>query len=293
MANSAQTCECVIAVLPLVLSVISAVFHAGWNSNVKALGRPRAGTMWTLTFALPFAWAAVFVLGAHQNIGSVLSHPLGVVVAGGGEVFYVWSLGQALARGELGVTYAVSRATAMLAVWPLAYVCFGASPTPLAMLASAIVVVGIVLVGVRERGAMHLPYTILSGLGVGIYHTGYKACVRADIAPALAFAGALTIAVPALWILLYRELATDIRALMQAPKSRLRLLFGGALAAGSFVLAVTALAHADSGVVLGLRNSSVGFALLIALWLGERPTSRQWAGIAAFAASIVVFAKSS
>jgi drug/metabolite transporter (DMT)-like permease len=53
---------------------------------------------------------------------------------------------------------------------------------------------------------------------------------------------------------------------------------------------VYALSRADSGFVLGLRNSSVGFTVLIALLLGERPKGRQWLGLVAFGASVLAFA---
>ena len=57
------------------------------------------------------------------------------------------------------------------------------------------------------------------------------------------------------------------------------LLAAGALCATSFILAIFALRSVDSGRVLGLRNSSVGFAALFGYAMGERPSKLGWLGL--------------
>jgi drug/metabolite transporter (DMT)-like permease len=261
---------------------------------VKTMGSARAGTLWTLTLSMPFALAAVVLFGdareAFAHPGALPGALPGVLAAGIGEVLYVWTLGQALDKGDLGLTYAMARGTAMVLVWPFAWAAFGVVPGLSALLGTALVLAGILLSTPKRQSdsRVHLGYTIASGGSVGVYHTGYKAAVRAGATPAVSFLGALLVAVPLLWLLLGRSLAPDLRALGR--RVPLRLLLGGGGAAASFLLAVYALSRADSGFVLGLRNSSVGFTVLIALLLGERPKGRQWLGLVAFGASVLAFA---
>lgn len=270
-------------------ALVSAILHAGWNGLVKLTSSPRAGTLLTLSGAFLLVWCGVVT-------GWVLSGtPLGpispwVLVAGLGEVAYIWALGKALEGGQLGVTYALSRGVAMLAVWPLAYAAFGVHPSSFGALGSLLVIAGIAWVRPAPgKGKLSLGYTVLSGFAVGVYHTGYKGCVRGGMPFALAFAYALLVAVPVLWLLLGRRLGNEaVQVLRRTPKQ----IVGAALGcAGSFLLAVWALARADSGVVLGLRNSSIAFGVLIALALGERPSKRDWVGIGLFALSVFAFAR--
>jgi drug/metabolite transporter (DMT)-like permease len=273
----------------IVAAVVSAVLHAGWNALVKTTSNTRAATLLTLTGAFVCVWPVVLVLWL---VGALAPANLSawVLVAGLGEVAYVWSLGKALERGPLGVTYALSRAIAMLAVWPLSYAAFGTSLTAFGMVGSLLVILGIASIRPSgTEGRIALGYTLLSGLSVGVYHTGYKGCVRAGMPFSLAFAYALLVAVPVLWLLLGRSLGAGARTLLQVYPVRIA---GAALGcAGSFLLAVWALGRADSGVVLGLRNSSIAFGLLFALFLGERPRGRDWFGLGLFALSVLAFAR--
>ena len=67
------------------------------------------------------------------------------------------------------------------------------------------------------------------------------------------------------------------------------MLAAGLLCAVSFLLMLEALTTADSGRILGVRNVSVGFALLFALAQGERLNRRQWLGILLLFAGVASF----
>ncbi len=268
------------------LALTSAVLHASWNFAVKRAGAPRAATLLTLTFALVFALGVLVATGTwHAPIAWRWA-----LMAGLGEAVYVIALGAAMARGDMGVTYTVSRATAMVCVWPISFCCFGSVPSRLALVATAFVFVGVLLCRPNtsvKSGRIALVPTLLSGLGVGVYHSGYKGSVLAGTPTPLTFVVALLIALPPLWLLLFRSLRSEIGELL---RTRTPLLLGsGAASCGSFLLAVYALERSESGRVLGLRNASVGVALLFALVLGERLSPRQWAGIACLGASIPLF----
>ena len=268
---------------PFALALVSGAAHAAWNALAKTPGQERAAT-WT-TLALSW-FVAVGWWGAVGG-GVVVASVPWIALAGAGEAAYVFSLGMAYARGDLALTYAVSRAAALVFVWPLSWSVFGTTPTPLALGATVLVVAGIVLA--RREGAAgarwHPGWTLGTGASVALYHTGYKGAVDAGAAQASAFVLALTLALPVLLLLLGRA----VRAQLPAQARRPRLFLAGVLCAVSFLLMLAALVDADSGRILGVRNASVGFTLVFALLGGERLARRQWAGVVVLFAGIAAF----
>jgi uncharacterized membrane protein len=269
---------------PFLLALVSGFAHAAWNALAKTPGQERASTWTTLTLS----WVVALVWWLIEGgAAGALSAPW-IVVAGVGEAAYVFSLGMAYARGDLALTYTVSRAAALVFVWPLSWLVFGTTPTPLALGATLLVVAGIVLARRRSAGAArwHPGWTLGTGAAVALYHTGYKGAVDAGAAQGAAFVLALTLALPLLLVVLGR----DVRAQIPAQLRRPRLVVAGVLCAASFLWMLAALADADSGRILGVRNASVGFALLFALATGERLHRRQALGLVVLFAGIGVFA---
>lgn len=172
-------------------------------------------------------------------------------------------------------------------IWPLSLLAFGTVPSALAGVATLAVIVGIALT--RKPGAeaarWHFGWTLLTGASVAIYHTGYKGAVGDGATPVLAFVGAISLAVPLLLVAVGKEVREQIPSLVRKP----RLLAAGLLCAVSFLLMLEALTTADSGRILGVRNVSVGFALLFALVQGERLAGRQWLGILLLFAGVAAF----
>ena len=269
---------------PFWLALVSGLSHASWNALAKSPGKERAATLTALIISL----AAAIVRAAFLE-GPVLEarHLPWVLMAGLGEAAYVFSLGMAYARGDLALTYTVSRATALVFIWPLSFVAFATVPTWVALGATVLVTAGILLAKKSSDGApkWHVGWTLLTGFSVAVYHTGYKGAVAAGATQTLAFIGAISIAVPVLLLAVGREVRGQIPSLLKTP----RLLAAGVLCAASFLLMLEALVFADSGRILGVRNSSVGFALVLALVMGERLSRRQWLGVAVLFAGVAVF----
>lgn len=277
--------------MPAALALISGLFHALWNTLAKRTKKERGAVLAILTVG----WLTA-------SLGLVLVPELALpldalpwaLLAGLGEAAYVVSLGIAYSRGDLALTYALSRALALTAIWPLSGLAFGTVPSGMAIVATLLVAVSIWLCRpsasaiTPEGSRFSLPWTIATGLAVGVYHTGYKGAVLHGAEPVTSFSVALTVAVPLLWLTQGRaaraeaiELARDARTYV-----------AGVLSAASFVLMIFALTLAESGRVLGIRNASVAFAVVIAFSMGERPTRRQWAGIVVMSAGIALFALS-
>lgn len=269
---------------PFWLALVSGFAHASWNTLAKSPGKERAATLTALILSLLAAivrW--LFLSGTTLE----LKHLPWVAMAGLGEASYVFALGMAYSRGDLALTYTVSRATALVFIWPLSFVAFSTLPSWLAVGATALVCLGILLTRKKTEGkpTWHLGWTLLTGASVAVYHTGYKGAVEGGATQTLAFIGAISIAVPVLLFAVGRDVRGQIPSLLKQP----RMIAAGVLCAASFLLMLEALAFAESGRILGVRNASVGFALLFALWLGERLTPRQWFGVAVLFAGVALF----
>ncbi|HLM42588.1 MAG TPA: EamA family transporter, partial [Myxococcaceae bacterium] len=95
-------------------------------------------------------------------------------------------------------------------------------------------------------------------------------------APAL-FALALTVALPML--VLTRVRGQGLAAVLQQARGRPGLMLAtGALCTLSFALMLLSLARVGAGAVITLRNTSIAFALVLAMAQGERPGRRQLSG---------------
>lgn len=266
------------------LALSSGFAHALWNALAKTPGRERAATLTALILSLI---AAILRAFTTANAHLEARHVPWLVMAGLGEAAYVFSLGMAYARGDLALTYTVSRATALMFIWPLSLAAFHTLPSWLAGAATLAVVLGIALTRRPGEGdgRWHLGWTLLTGASVALYHTGYKGAVGDGASPVLAFVGAISLAVPLLLLAVGREVRAQIPALVKEP----RMLAAGLLCALSFLLMLEALTTAESGRILGVRNVSVGFALIFALFLGERLVARQWLGLGVLFGGVAIF----
>ncbi len=270
---------------PGVLALVSGVFHAAWNALAKSMQPNRGAALAIITTdVLVMTLFYPFVAAAP----TVASLPW-MVLAGLGEAGYVTALGTALSKGDLGMTYGVSRSAALLLVWPLGYLIFGDIPNGAAWIATGLLCVGMLLCqlkqGQRASSNFSLGWTLLTGACVGVYHTAYKGAVHAGATAITTFFGSILVAVPVLWVASKREVKKE--AVDVAKRYRGTLLVAGAMSTASFVLAVLALSQTQSGRVLGLRNSSIGFAALFAWGMGERPSRLQWAGLLVMAVGVL------
>lgn len=265
------------------LALLSGIAHAAWNALAKTPGKERAATLGALILSGVSAAAWWLITGATAFPLSSLPW---VVLAGLGETLYVYSLGMAYARGDLALTYTVSRASALVFIWPLSALAFHTMPSLLALGATALVALGILLTKpVGGASTFHLGWTLSTGAAVAAYHTGYKGAVDGGTARVLAFIGAVSISIPLLVLLVGRDVRAQLPGLFVRP----RLLVAGVLCAASFLLMLEALATSESGRILGVRNASVGFGLLFALLQGERLGRRQWLGLLVLFGGVALF----
>ena len=255
--------------------VVSAFLHAGWNALVRRESQIRETTIVVMALATLGAVLTAFFIG-----GPLLSGPaLGWVLASAFfEGMYVIGLARSLEVAPLGLAYSVSRGTGLLWVWPLAVVFQAEQVSALGVVASALVLVGVVTAGSRpgelklQRGA---GWALVAGLGGGFSNPCIRQALVEGADPFQVFAGSLGLGlVPAV-----AALRVGARPLLRLAVSRWKTIgLAGLLCFGSYALFLVALKSEGAALGTTLRNSSIVFALLLSWWAGEPPSRRQWLG---------------
>lgn len=264
--------------MPFLSLLASAFLHALWNALLKRERRPQVAVAGVLAFALLFATGAALASAAHAfETRAALGWAL---AAGVFEGLYFVTLAAALARADYGIVYTVARGGAMLMVWPAAVVLLREPVLTGGVFGACLVGLGLALATShrvwRPMSRAGMAFAAACAVAVAGYHLCYDRALSTGARPTPLFAVALATALPlVLTSLRGRISARDIRL---SGGLMLRWSFAGLLCAGSFLLFLSGLASAGAGVALTLRNTSVVFAQVLALALGERPTRAQAAG---------------
>ena len=157
---------------PLVLALIAlaAVVHAVWNLAIKKAGATGTAFLWLAFLVgaivyLPFGVVSLIESGAN------LWHWLGfAVVSGALQVVYFLLLQTGYRVGDVSVVYPLARGTGPLLAVVFAMIIFAERPSPLALAGAAVVVAGVVTIGLaggRSRVANNRPGLIF-GLVIGV-----------------------------------------------------------------------------------------------------------------------------
>jgi drug/metabolite transporter (DMT)-like permease len=268
---------------PLLLVLLSALLHALWNALLKRERDTEAAAVGVLASATVLA--ALVALAGGSGAFPRPSAFTWAVAAGLGEGFYFLTLARALSRAPLGLAYTVARGGAIVLVWPLSVLGLGEPFTLLAAAGAALVLLGLAAAGIQREQRGGLGWSLACAISITAYHLAYKQSLAAGARASALFAVSLTLA-----------LALNLAQLPQA-RARLAVLFrtravplllGGALCTAAFLIFLRALADAGAGAVLTLRNTSVVFAQLLGLMLGERPRPRQLLGAALVVAGAIL-----
>jgi drug/metabolite transporter (DMT)-like permease len=266
----------------------AALMHASWNAVVK-VGLDRFSSVLLLALVqsgLALALVPFFPLPAPASwpwlAASALLHT-------GYKLFLV----RAYAHGDLGQVYPVARGTAPLIVALVGAAFLGEALTPAKALAVTTVGLGVVLMSTdagRPRpaaprtalawalgtAAFTAAYTLVDGVGARLSGTASGFTLWMFVGDGL---GMLAAALGA------RGAGSLVR-LLPAWRSGLA---AGALSLGSYWIAIWAFTRAPIALVAALRETSVLFAMLIAVFvLGERAGARRWGAAALVTAGVVL-----
>ena len=198
------------------------------------------------------------------------------------EAVYFVTLAGAMARLPLGTAYGVARGGGQLVTWPISFLLMHETVTPLAALGAALVTAGLLASarpdGVTPRG---IGWALGCAVAIGIYPVTYKAALAAGAPEAALFAASLSLSLPLQVLLLgarRRDRLADVLA-----HERGWLPLAAVLCAGSFLSFLAALSLGGAGRASAIRNTSVLFALAIAVRHGDKPSPRAIAGAVAIA----------
>ena len=258
--------------------IASAFLHAGWNALVRREPQVRAATLVVLLLATVGALLTAIFRGSPPLSGPALYWALGSALC---EGLYVIGLARSLEVAPLGLAYSVSRGTGLLWVWPLAVVFQHERVSAIGVVASGLVLGGVVTAGSRpnelrlSRGA---GWALLAGVGAGFSNPCIRQSLLEGADPLQVFAFSLGLGlIPAVLLL-----GVGPGALAKLAVSRWKTLgLAGLLCFGSYALFLLALQSEGAALGTTLRNCSIAFALLLSWWAGEPPTARQWLGTAA------------
>jgi len=279
--------------LIVALVLLSAFLHAAWNALLRVEPDKDRGLVGAVSIASAFACV---IAGVRWALGEVpfatMESVLYTLLAGAFEAVYFVTLARALELGRLGPVYTVSRGGALLVVWPLSIVLFAETTTLTSITGSIVVLLGLILSSLGSTGGGNrahragILYAVACAVSIAGYHLAYKASLLAGGNPSAVFAISLSLAAAISIVRIGGEGRRILGGLVRARFARVTLM--GVVCGGSFLILMEALALGGSGYVLTLRNTSVLFAAILALTIGERPRHAEIVGALFVAAGAVL-----
>ena len=294
--------------LAIVLVLVAAVLHAGWNVLLKTSG----DTLWTAVRLQAIGTAILLPVGIAAWLWNgrpaVSAEAFGLAIASGVvEAVYFVCLSAAYKRGALSLVYPLARGSAPLLAVAVGIFLLGERLAPLALAGVASLLVGILLVarpwqalqsaGAAQRGA--IGFALATGASIATYSAIDRLGVRATepwlYGSILAVAATTFLAIT---VIVGRRVGFLAPAPVADPEARpasgplppgpLRDAVAGVLALAAYLLVLVAYSIAPLATVAPLRESGI---VLAAAWgtlrLGEASGGRE-AGSRIAAAGLVV-----
>ena len=284
----------------LVLVVIAAFAHAAWN--IIAHGSSRSGLPFLACGAIVSAvlWLPAVPLTGGLGPGGWRGVLIGASVSALLHVGYMVLLQRGYALGDLSTVYATARGTGPILTVIIAILLLGERPSPLALVGVAVVIAGVVAMGligrspVRgmpnpegasvARGARRIDPAILFGLATGVSIAIYTiwdthALREWQVSPVALMVGCSAIEVPLLLALTWGRRGELLPTLREQWG---RLLLFGLLSPLSYILVLVAVTIAPVSLVAPVREMSVVLVSLFGAFIGKerRPALRVLASMA-------------
>lgn len=281
--------------LVVALVAVAAVAHATWNLAIKRAGASGVELLWP-AFVLGAIVFAPFGIVSLASTGTALGPWLGfAVVSGALQVGYFLLLQHAYRVGDASLVYPLARGTGPLLSVVFAIVLFHERPSTLGLVGAALVVVGVVVVGLaggrRALGARRAGS--LLGLGVGVLIAAYTLwdanAVTAGSMPAVGlYWGSVT--VQAL-LLAPAALRGRDRVLPAVREHAVAIVLVGVLSPLAYILILLAIQLAPVSVVAPAREVSIVLIALAGwLWLKEPHPAQRLLGAAIVLGGVALLA---
>lgn len=239
----------------------AAIAHATWNITVKRTGASGPSFIWlgtvvgAIVFA-PFGVASLIAEGSDLVLWAGLA-----AVSGLFQVVYFLVLQRGYRLGDVSVVYPLARGTGPLLAVVLAILILGERPSGLALLGAAVIIAGVVIIGLAGgvSRARDNRTGILYGLGVGVIIALYTlwdaAAVTVSALPPVGFYwGSVVVQVVLLAIPALRRRDETVRMTRQHP---IAILLFGILGPLAYILILAAMQLAPVSIVAPAREVSV------------------------------------
>jgi drug/metabolite transporter (DMT)-like permease len=162
-------------VLVALLVAGAAIAHASWNIVVKKTGASGPGFIWAGIAVSAVVYAPFGIASLIESSVDLLAWLPLALVSGAFQVVYFLVLQLGYRLGDVSVVYPLARGTGPALSVLLAILLLGERPGAVALLGAAVVVTGVVVIGLAG-GADHARANragILYGLGVGVIIAAY------------------------------------------------------------------------------------------------------------------------
>ena len=256
--------------LSIILVLISAALHAGWNTVLKQQSDTSSSAIVLAFYACLFALVAGF-----PNLSSALT-PQAILYTAGAGLFAggaLAAIGLAFRGGSLALTYTISRGGSILLLWPISHYFLGEIVTAPALLGAVILTIalcGIMLRGKHEQTNKHLWWAFVSALCVVGYHIFYKRALIEGVNHFALLGLSDILRVIISFLLLDGNRWSRV---VKASKENLRVhLFMALMSFLSFSTFLFALKTEGAAHLGTLRNLSVLFTAIGASRIGEKIT---------------------
>jgi drug/metabolite transporter (DMT)-like permease len=257
--------------------LLAALLHAGWNAIVK-IGLDRFSSVLLLALVQAAIALPVLPLVARPAWEAWPWIAASAILHSG----YKISLIRAYAHGDLSQVYPLARGAAPLIVAIVSIPVLGESLKPVAILAVLTVAGGIFLMSFK--GGVQLrrmsPATFAYALATAAFTASYTLVdgIGARVAGSASGFILWMVLGDAIGMLIYASIVRGWAALPALASAWKVGFAAGAMSLGSYWIAVWAFTQAPIALVAALRETSVLFAMLIAvLFLKEPSTCWRWA----------------
>jgi drug/metabolite transporter (DMT)-like permease len=263
----------------VLLAFASAILHALWNVMLKRTKDLDSASTGVFAVAMLLSAAAIpFVPGKAFPGAPAVCWGL---AAGVCEGCYFVGLVRSLERAPLGWSYSWMRGSSIAFLWPVSVLLLAEAFCWTSLVCVIVVCGGLGLMGLASgqgRGRGALPWALLTGIFIAGYNLFYKLSLAHGAQPLALFSLSMAVGLPIQTFVRIRR--RGLAAFRLIPEEPGLVLAAGFLCALGFTLFLVALSMTGAAAVTTIRNTSVAFAMVFSLVLGERPGARQWIGAA-------------